>query len=226
MSSKDADTAKKPSEPPSWIANYNITSGCLWSFILVKTIATSIWYGQPELFYSTSNWVTVIQCGAIIEIYNSLVGNVKSPVMTTIMQVASRLLLVVGIFQVLPYSPGNFNWSYITLSIAWSVTEIIRYYYYAANILSKGNPPVLLTWLRYNTFIILYPMGIGSECYIIFLSLEEAFYSVGKWYMIFLILCLAAYVPGSFVLYTYMMKQRKKVMRKLAGENEKVSKKE
>ncbi|CAC9888407.1 unnamed protein product [Aureobasidium pullulans] len=50
--------------------------------------------------------------------------------------------------------------------IAWSITEVIRYSYFAIN-LSTGSVPNAWLWLRYNTFFILYPLGISSS-YILF----------------------------------------------------------
>ncbi|KAG7731132.1 hypothetical protein KL948_003412 [Ogataea haglerorum] len=182
---------------PSWIVNYNIISGALWSFVLVNTLLVAVLYSGYEVFDLTSTWNTLIQCCAVVEIYNSAVGNVRSPLVTTVMQVASRLLLVIGIFTILPDSPANAHWSYITMITAWAISEIIRYYYYAVNILSEGNPPAILKWLRYNAFLILYPVGISSECTMIYKSLDEAALAVGEWYKWFLIACLAVYVPGS-----------------------------
>ncbi|XVF05567.1 hypothetical protein REPUB_Repub05bG0183500 [Reevesia pubescens] len=40
---------------------------------------------------------------------------------------------------------------------AWSLTEVIRYSHYALNIF--GNCPSWLTYMRYTSFIVLYPMG-------------------------------------------------------------------
>ncbi|KAE8670470.1 aquaporin TIP1-1 [Hibiscus syriacus] len=42
---------------------------------------------------------------------------------------------------------------------AWSLTEVIRYSYYALNIF--GGCPSWLTYLRYTTFIVLYPLGLA-----------------------------------------------------------------
>lgn len=65
-------------------------------------------------------------------------------------------------------------------------------------------------------------MGISSEVSIIYKSLDEAQFVYGAVYKYFLIACLAIYVPGSYTLYSYMLKQRKKQMKKLAeGEKHK-----
>lgn len=83
------------------------------------------------------------------------------------MQVASRFLLVWGVLFLYPYlaiqSP-----TYSSMLIAWSVTEVIRYTYFALTL--SGLTPRILTWLRYNTFFILYPIGILSECSLVYLA--------------------------------------------------------
>jgi Protein tyrosine phosphatase-like protein, PTPLA len=55
--------------------------------------------------------------------------------------------------------------------LAWSITEIIRYFFYAANMLQLE--PRWLLWLRYNTFFVLYPLGASSEAALIFSTLPS-----------------------------------------------------
>lgn len=56
-----------------------------------------------------------------------------------------------------------------TLLIAWSVTEVVRYAFYASKEL--GSAPYIITWLRYTTFIVLYPIGVSSELAMVWLAL-------------------------------------------------------
>ena len=56
--------------------------------------------------------------------------------------------------------------------LAWSITEIIRYSFYAANLLTYE--PRWLLWLRYNTFFVLYPLGAGSEAALLFATLPSS----------------------------------------------------
>lgn len=80
--------------------------------------------------------------------------------------------------------------------IAWSVTEVCRYSYYVTNIM--GRTPGFLTWLRYNTFFVLYPLGAGSEAWCIYQALGEAkAYNVGYYWV--LVAILATYPPGMYV---------------------------
>ncbi|CAK9442394.1 uncharacterized protein LODBEIA_P61370 [Lodderomyces beijingensis] len=197
----------KASSPPNkWLVAYNSISASLWSIVFFNTVFLSLALGQPHVFVKTNIINTAIQTLAVVEIVNAVTGLVKSPVFTTATQVFSRLLLVWGIHQYLPDSPANSHWCYTTLCLSWSITEIIRYSYYAQNL--KGQVPHWLTWLRYTTFYVLYPAGVFSEVYQIILSLETA----GYYYGWFLKLVLVTYIPGFYMLYTYMIRQRRKVL--------------
>lgn len=83
--------------------------------------------------------------------------------------------------------------------------------------------------VRYNTFYVLYPIGIASECTLIVQALGPAA-EIDPLFRYFLIAVLVIYVPGmsifgvytriltdhysgSYVLYTHMIAQRRKVMR-------------
>lgn len=109
------------------------------------------------------------------------------------MQVASRFLLVWGIANTFPVTTA---WSsaYSTMLIAWSITEVIRYSYFAVN-LSYGSVPAFMTWLRYNTFFVLYPLGISSECWLVWRSIVPAKSYNQAWQWV-LRGILFIYVPG------------------------------
>lgn len=198
--------------PKRWLIAYNSISAALWSVVLFNTAFLGLAVGQPFLFEKTAVITTAIQCCAVIEIYNSAAGHVKSPIFTTTTQVFSRLMIVLGIMTVLPNSPANYHWCYATLCLSWSITEIIRYSYYSANLKDPGAVSPTLTWLRYTTFYVLYPTGVSSELAMIYFSLGEATSQVGSWYAWFLKLIMLTYAPGFYMLYTYMIKQRKKVL--------------
>ena len=109
------------------------------------------------------------------------------------MQVASRFLLVWGIVNQFPDVTG-LNLAYSTMLIAWSTTEVIRYSYFAVN-LTNGKVPAFLIWLRYNTFFVLYPLGICSECWLVWLATYPASKRMpGSEWALYAIL--AIYVPG------------------------------
>ena len=117
----------------------------------------------------------------------------RTSVSTTAMQVASRILLVWGVVDAFPYLGKSF--AYSSMLFAWSVTEVIRYSYFTFNL--SGYSPSILTWLRYNTFFVLYPIGISSECWLIYRAVEPArtIRSEFAWILMF---SLVGYVPGMF----------------------------
>ncbi|CUM66549.1 uncharacterized protein PRCAT00004218001 [Priceomyces carsonii] len=202
------------SHPKKWLIAYNSISSSLWSIILFNTVFLGTFLGQPILFDKTNKILTIVQTCAVVEIFNAAFGYVRSPLFTTIVQVFSRLLIVYGICQFLPDSPANSHWCYITLGLSWSITEIIRYSYYALSLTGPGKVPHYLTWARYSFFLVLYPTGVSSELLMIYLSLDEATSKVGAWYSLLLKIIMATYIPGFYMLYTYMLKQRKKILGK------------
>lgn len=98
-------------------------------------------------------------------------GVVRAPVSTTALQVASRVVLVWGICEQFPSVPAN-SLFYSSMLIAWSLTEVVRYGYFVFAL--NGYIPSIMTWLRYNLFFILYPMGITSEMALVYKSIPQA----------------------------------------------------
>ena len=87
------------------------------------------------------------------------------------MQVASRLVVVWLVTDLFPdaTTPSPF---YSSMLLAWSTSEIIRYSYFVLN-LGYGVSG-FVTWLRYNAFFVLYPVGIGSEIVMVWKAKGEA----------------------------------------------------
>ena len=161
------------------------------------------------------------------------------------MQVASRLFLVHGIVAQFPQEAAIENPFYTSMLLAWSVTEAVRYNFFVRTLSAQiggremsrdDGVDALLTWLRYNTFFVLYPVGIGSEIMCIWRAMgkmkslargsvgtsEDGMYGLAWWGCV-IVLCV--YVPGSWILYTYMMAQRRKVAKGDSSANKKRSKK-
>ncbi|KIJ49703.1 hypothetical protein M422DRAFT_205249 [Sphaerobolus stellatus SS14] len=162
---------------------------------------------RAKTTFTAVGWQTaVVQSFAVLEILHSALGWVRSPLTTTAAQVASRVILVWGIAD--KYEAARFNPIYASMVLSWSITEIIRYTFYAANKL--GYEPKWLVWLRYTTFYVLYPTGAGSEAALIFSTLpshnawSEADYGRALMFLI--------WWPGLYIMYTYMIQQRKKVL--------------
>ncbi|KAF2762750.1 protein tyrosine phosphatase [Pseudovirgaria hyperparasitica] len=195
----------------SYLILYNFVSAGLWTVVLARTATIAISAGPDKVFPELDEYVRLVQTGALLEVVHSLVGLVRAPLFTTLMQVASRLLLVWGIAYTFPSATAQ-SPTYPSMLVAWSVTEVIRYSYFVFNLV--GSIPGALTWLRYNTFFILYPLGITSECWCIYEVIRRgAAKKIDQKLEFALWAVLVIYIPGAYILYTHMMKQRRRIMR-------------
>ncbi|PLB54934.1 phosphatase-like protein [Aspergillus steynii IBT 23096] len=190
------------------------------SAISIDTVTSIANTALPPIFTDIFPALLITQSLATLEILHSLLGLVRAPIFTTAMQVASRLLVVWGVLYLFGGDiVGNAQQgaqtgdaAFLGCLTAWGVTECIRYGFFALQVLGTGVPG-WWTWLRYNTFYVLYPLGITSECVLVVKALAPAgeFEPLYRW---FLIAVLGIYVPGSYILYTHMIAQRKKVLKK------------
>uniref|UniRef100_A0A2N9IZV5 Very-long-chain (3R)-3-hydroxyacyl-CoA dehydratase n=1 Tax=Fagus sylvatica TaxID=28930 RepID=A0A2N9IZV5_FAGSY len=110
-----------------------------------------------------------------------------------------------------------------------AILEIIRYSFFGMKE-ALGFTPSWLLWLRYSTFMLLYPTGITSEVGLIYIALpyikaseKYCIRMPNKWNFSFdffyaSILVLGFYVPGSPHMYGYMLGQRKKALSKSKKE--------
>ncbi|KAL1606238.1 hypothetical protein SLS60_003640 [Paraconiothyrium brasiliense] len=214
----------KPNTEPSagaqmkkqYLISYNAISATLWFGVLARVVMHAAAEGveNGKVYENLERYTRLVQTGACLEVAHSLLGIVRAPLFTTAMQVASRLLLVWGIGYQFPqttkYSPA-----YSSMLVAWSVTEVIRYSYFVFAL--TDSVPKLWTWLRYNTFLVLYPIGVASETWLVYKAIPPASkidekYGWGLWAV------LATYIPGFYTLFTYMLKQRRRILRADAGK--------
>ncbi|CAA9959412.1 hypothetical protein P3342_004408 [Pyrenophora teres f. teres] len=236
-----APNDQRPAKQPSGVKNayllaYNALSAALWTGVLAQTLTVGgqeilnaqkagSFFGSADWFTATKNglasgkvydnlevYTRMVQTLAGMEVLHSLFGIVRAPLLTTLMQVASRYLLVHLVASPLAFPTSTrHSPAYSTMLLAWSVTEVIRYSYFVFS-LSGVGVPTLWTWLRYNTFLVLYPLGIASECWLVYSAIplakerNEAF-GYAFWTI------LAVYVPGSYILFSHMLAQRRKIAR-------------
>jgi len=161
---------------------------------------------------------TVVQSFAVFEILHSLAGLVKSPIGTTSAQVFSRLFLVWGITE--RFGSTRTNPLYASMVFAWSLAEVVRYSFYAASLMD--STPFFLLYLRYTLFYVLYPVGASSEAFLIYASLpasglwkftpENLMHGNWKWPDYLKALMFVIWWPGLYILVTYMIKQRAKML--------------
>lgn len=219
----------------TYLLVYNASLAAGWAyvaFLVANTVYNGGW--TREVYETVSLPLKVAQSAAIAEVFHSVLGVVKAPFFTTFIQVLSRYWALWGIVEVAPEAtssgsltllkagPVTLQLSMITLLFCWSVTEVLRYGFYAAKEL--GVMPYPLLWLRYSTFVILYPLGVASEMTMVYLampvirkerplsfSMPNSFNFAFDYYY-FCWLAIACYVPGLPELYFHMLRQRKKIL--------------
>ena len=179
---------------------YNFSSLCAWMFLLSDF---------------DCKYVYIIQTFMILDVLHVLFGFVKSSFVNTFFQILSRLFIV----WFVPDSQLN-TYTYLeptlitkSMVIAWSLAEIIRYFYYTLSLLSIQSKVVF--WLRYSAFYVLYPIGIPCEWILIYKSYLK---SDGIWSNIYIAI-LGIYFPGilfnekgAYIMYNHMIFQRRKYL--------------
>lgn len=225
-----------------YLFTYNFASFALWATCTLNAVHLVAVQHAPlpilfdEIYHPL---LTVTQTFAVLEILHSLVGLVRAPLVTTAMQVASRLLLVWGVMYpfgmlglggdvIVGTGGGSGTAGALSANLgdyafagclgAWGVTECIRYGFFALQVSGIGVPG-FWSWLRYvflspfpcckfcakfgryNTFYILYPLGISSECALVVKALTPAA-ELNPLFHWFFIIVLGIYVPGRYSVHT------------------------
>ncbi|KAL0850172.1 hypothetical protein ABMA28_012046 [Loxostege sticticalis] len=216
---------KKSSGPSaigkSYLLAYNGVQTLGWTYLLWQSLVYFLNRGTLDAFWNEIKWTLYIfQGGAVLEILHSLIGLVSSGALVVFMQVYSRVFLVFAVLMVVQastVSPG------LPLCIlAWSITEIVRYSYYGLNLINAV--PQTLTFLRYSTFLVLYPLGVTGELLCMYHSLDEIYekklYTISfpnEWNFAFdfyyaMYFYMFLYLPIFPYLFGHMLKQRRKVL--------------
>lgn len=159
-----------------------------------------------------------------------MVGLVSSNPMVTLFQVASRVMVVCGVL--IGVEGASESQGIHFLLFAWTITEIIRYSFYAFGIFGINVYP--LVWCRYNIccakmnaeklknyfirytlFIALYPIGVTGELLCLYAasqivaeSKQWTYTMPNVWnftfnYQYFLLIVMSLYVPCKYSLFFY-----------------------
>ncbi|KAK1300459.1 Very-long-chain (3R)-3-hydroxyacyl-[acyl-carrier protein] dehydratase PASTICCINO 2A [Acorus calamus] len=210
-----------------YLSVYNWAVFAGWAQVLYLALKTLMESGHVAVYDAVERPLQLAQTAAVMEILHGLVGLVRSPVSATLPQIGSRLYVTWAVLWSFPETRTHFLVS--SLVISWSITEIIRYSFFGLRE-AVGFAPSWLLWLRYSTFLILYPTGITSEVGLIYTALpyikaseKYCIRMPNKWNFSFdnfyaAILTLGIYVPGIPHMYTYMLGQRKKALARLKRE--------
>jgi hypothetical protein len=137
----------------------NIINLSGWAFLLAH-VGVSLFLNR-ESFLSSDISLDVcvlqgIQLFQISDIILILLGMSKGSVFGAFMQILGR-----NVVSLLFISAESDKLRFATVVIIWAMADINRYLYY----LFKKNP--ITGFLRYNSFIVLYPIGVYGEMLII-----------------------------------------------------------
>lgn len=198
---------------------YNVVQYLGWTvFFVLFVINYSTTHDLQQTYDNTFYMVQFFQYLAILEIVHIILRLVRSPLFTTFVQVMSRVVIVFVLAKI----KSSLSIGYVLLSLAWSITEMVRYtYYYLSlikhNYITSFELPYFLVWCRYSFFIVLYPIGVSGELITLWNSTKELKnFALGQITLAHLVyFAFVLYVPGLFMLYTYMLKQRKSNLKKL-----------
>ncbi|XP_013402118.1 very-long-chain (3R)-3-hydroxyacyl-CoA dehydratase 2-like [Lingula anatina] len=226
-----AQRSQQSSLAKAYLLLYNIGQTIGWSCILFLSLQhyliTKSWVGLYRHSY-IQLLLEVFQTLAYLEVLHCVLGLVKSNWFLTAVQIFSRVFLTWGVVWSIPEVQDG--WFVACFLLPWTLTEIIRYSFYALNLLN--SVPYFLIWCRYTFFIVLYPIGVSGELFTQFSALpyikKTAIYTYPlpnrmnmsfDYYTVVIILMLS-YIPLFPMLYFHMIGQRKKVLRGLSEKKE------
>lgn len=149
-----------------WLVSFNALTLLAWLSFFVYALANELVIDKTALIL-----LAVAQGLAIFEILNSVLGIAGANWLLTTMQVLSRFL-VVGLLIWIPLkrlteiNETCFLTGFALITIAWSITEIVRAAYYITEL--TKTPVSLITFCRYTFFLLLYPIGVFGEFLVMF----------------------------------------------------------
>lgn len=202
----------------AYLIIYNIFQTICWSGVLLKATAALLTKGTAGVYTDAGAIVRFCQGAAALEVLHAATGMVKgSPIMAAV-QWAGRSNCLFAVLHCIPQlwtSPAV-----ASLLLAWALSEVVRYPWYAANLLHAA--PGWLTWVRYSFFVPLYPIGVASEMWLLLRGMPyiraRGLHSVAlpnklnfafDYYFLTAGL-LALYLPAWWRLYSHMLKARRK----------------
>ncbi len=186
----------------------NVVSLAGWAYLLLSTglrlFVDRDSYLQSDI--SCDLWVLrAVQLFQSLEIVLILLGKSKGSVVGAFFQILGRNIVTL-IFM----SSESNRLKFAMVVIIWAMADVNRYLYY----LFKSSP--ITGFLRYNSFLLLYPVGVFGEMLIIndFIKINSEILSDEYVYAIRGIQL--SIILGMIFLYKYMLSSRKKYMATLS----------
>ncbi|KAL3143126.1 hypothetical protein ABBQ38_003397 [Trebouxia sp. C0009 RCD-2024] len=144
----------------SYLVLYNTWQSLGWGMALCQCVL-SVWLpeGYQKVYEHSGTFVRCFQLLSALEIVHAATGLVRGSPLTALMQWSGRSNVLFAILHQIPQLWSNP--AAAILIYVWSLSEVVRYPWYAASLLHRCPP--WLTWLRYSLFIPLYPVGMLVE---------------------------------------------------------------
>ncbi|KAI8014858.1 Very-long-chain (3R)-3-hydroxyacyl-CoA dehydratase 2 [Camellia lanceoleosa] len=194
---------------------YNFLQALGWAISLSRILSNLVSTKSFNGAYSSSGQlICLLQTVSFLEVVHGAIGIVPSGVLLPLMQWGGRshfLLAIVRHINEVQELPSVF----VTF-IAWCLIEVIRYPHYALNCV--GSSPSLITYLRYTAFIVLYPLGLAGEMWLMYQALSfiktknlyaDSFAGLPFTYYNFVRVLLLCYPFMWLKLYLHLLEQRK-----------------
>ena len=196
-----------------YLVLYNLSCMVGWFASLALGVQSLLKDNDLSKVWAAAEFVLVpVQWAMALEIAHAAIGLVRSPVMTTALQVLSRLALLVVVL----FGPSaGATWGCGMMALSWSLVEIFRYAFYLNGLLGPGGQAGTLYpifWLRYTLFAILYPTGISGEILTMLAALNDP--SLPALMATLIKVNLALYVPAAPFMYMNMVGNRKGAFKK------------
>lgn len=145
-----------------------------------------------------------VQLFQLMDILLIILGKSKGSIFGAFFQLLGRLAVALYFVE-----EDSDRLRFAMVVICWSLADINRYLYY----LFKNNP--LTGMLRYNSFIILYPLGVYGEIMLINDFIKRHAENLDDLHINAIRVAQALIIIGMCFLYSYMLKMRKKYYKAL-----------
>ncbi|XP_063044536.1 very-long-chain (3R)-3-hydroxyacyl-CoA dehydratase-like isoform X2 [Engraulis encrasicolus] len=165
----------------TYLFTYNLIQllGFLWIF---SSITVNLALEGTDSVYHTFDycWIVMFICQilAVVEVLNPALGLVNTPVFPAMVQVMGRNVILFVIFGSLVEMQNRIIVFFVFYT--WSAIEIFRYPFCLLACL--GMEWRLLSWLRYTSWALLYPLATVAEAVTVVQSLsifdESDLYSI------------------------------------------------
>ena len=149
----------------TWLVFYNAALAVGWLSVGVEMsrhYRTNASPEKPSVYAHIQRRLSIVQSAALLEIVHALVGVVRTNVALTTFQTLSRIGYL---FLVLQRNASNACLGTHVLLWSWTITETVRYSFYALCLLKK-KVPYLAVWLRYTVPVLCVPVGITGELWV------------------------------------------------------------